>query len=97
MPRGSRLVYNTGRSLEKCLLLFEEKCDVLPPPDLLICSVGTKVRCHLLARRWALEPGLSRRAAQRTVAELGSQLAAAAGTMCGQSEKAPPPVAGVHL
>lgn len=43
IPRGSRLVYNTGRALAKCQELFEEKADVLPLPDFLITSVGTKV------------------------------------------------------
>lgn len=43
VPRGSRLVYNTGRALHKCIALFEEKRGVLPPPDCLITSVGTKV------------------------------------------------------
>ena len=43
VPRGSRLIYNTGRALHKCVSLFEEKRGVLPPPDYLITSVGTKV------------------------------------------------------
>lgn len=43
VPRGSRLIYNTGRALHKCISLFEEKRSVLPPPDYLITSVGTKV------------------------------------------------------
>lgn len=43
LPRGSRLVYNTGRALDKCQQLFDEKSDVLPIPDFLITSVGTKV------------------------------------------------------
>mmetsp|Transcript_13029 Transcript_13029/g.39460 ORF Transcript_13029/g.39460 Transcript_13029/m.39460 type:complete len:458 (-) Transcript_13029:370-1743(-) len=43
VPRGSRLVYNTGRALEKCQQLFHEKRDVLPVPDYLITSVGTQV------------------------------------------------------
>lgn len=43
VPRGSRLVYNTGRALDKCQELFKEMNDVLPMPDYLITSVGTKV------------------------------------------------------
>jgi hydroxymethylpyrimidine pyrophosphatase-like HAD family hydrolase len=43
VPAGSRLVYNTGRALD----LFEElaaaKAGLLPRPDALIASVGTKV------------------------------------------------------
>lgn len=46
VPRGSRLVYNTGRALHKCTALFEEKRQVLPQPDCLITSVGTKVYNH---------------------------------------------------
>ncbi len=36
-------MYNTGRALHKCQELFEEKREVLPAPDYLITSVGTKV------------------------------------------------------
>ena len=41
--RGSALVYNTGRSLEKFLALQREKAHCLAPPDVLISSVGTKI------------------------------------------------------
>ncbi len=40
-------MYNTGRALHKCQELFEEKREVLPAPDYLITSVGTKV-CFLI-------------------------------------------------
>ena len=41
--RGSSLVYNTGRALDKWLSLWREKQWCLAAPDYLITSVGTKV------------------------------------------------------
>lgn len=41
--RGSCLVYNTGRALDKWLSLWKEKSWCLAAPDILIASVGTKV------------------------------------------------------
>lgn len=41
--RGSTLVYNTGRALDKWLSLWKEKSWCLAAPDFLITSVGTKV------------------------------------------------------
>jgi hypothetical protein len=41
--RGSCLVYNTGRALDKWLSLWREKSWCLAAPDHLITSVGTKV------------------------------------------------------
>lgn len=41
--RGSILVYNTGRALDKWLSLWKEKSWCLAAPDHLITSVGTKV------------------------------------------------------
>lgn len=41
--RGSVLVYNTGRALDKWLSLWKEKSWCLAAPDILISSVGTKV------------------------------------------------------
>ena len=41
--RGSSLVYNTGRALDKWLSLWKEKSWCLAAPDHLITSVGTKV------------------------------------------------------
>lgn len=41
--RGSCLVYNTGRALDKWLSLWKEKSWCLAAPDHLITSVGTKV------------------------------------------------------
>ena len=43
-PAGGRLVYNTGRALDLFLALLAEKGGALPEPDLLISSLGTKVR-----------------------------------------------------
>ena len=42
-------VYNTGRSLEAFCALMVEKEGILTPPDVLITSVGTRVRCIKLA------------------------------------------------
>lgn len=42
-PAGGRLVFNTGRALDLFLALLEEKEHVMPEPDLLISSVGTKI------------------------------------------------------
>jgi sucrose-6F-phosphate phosphohydrolase len=41
--RRSNLVYSTGRSLHSFEKLLQEKRDILLEPDLLICSVGTKI------------------------------------------------------
>lgn len=59
VPRGSRLVFNTGRSLSKCQALLAEKGAVLPEPDFLISSVGTKVGPHMASRAdWLAHVGL---------------------------------------
>lgn len=43
-PAGSKLVYSTGRSLASFLELAKDKgAETLLKPDVLICSVGTKV------------------------------------------------------
>ena len=42
-PKGSALVYSTGRSLESFAALIAEKKGVMAVPDALICAVGTKV------------------------------------------------------
>ena len=42
-PKGSALVYSTGRSLESFAALIAEKKNVMAVPDALICAVGTKV------------------------------------------------------
>lgn len=43
VPAGGRLVYNTGRSLESFQKLHVEQNGDLPLPDVLICSVGTRI------------------------------------------------------
>lgn len=43
VPAGGRLVYNTGRSLISFLKLFHAQEGRLPIPDVLICSVGTRI------------------------------------------------------
>lgn len=40
---GSKLVYNTGRSLGQFIGLLEEKKGILPVPDAIITAVGTKI------------------------------------------------------
>lgn len=40
---GGKLVYNTGRHLEKYKDLYKEKSGCMAHPDVLICSVGTRV------------------------------------------------------
>lgn len=57
VPRGSKLVYNTGRALDKCVALFEEKRGVLPPPDYLITSVGSKASFDV---EWQMHAAASR-------------------------------------
>ena len=41
--RGSCLVYNTDRALDKWLSLWKERAPCLASPDVLIASAGTKV------------------------------------------------------
>ncbi|KAK2076311.1 hypothetical protein QBZ16_000835 [Prototheca wickerhamii] len=43
LAAGSRLAYNTGRSLELFLDLLASKRGLLPPPDVLISAVGTRL------------------------------------------------------
>ena len=43
LAAGSRLAYNTGRSLELFLDLLSSKRGLLPPPDVLISAVGTRL------------------------------------------------------
>lgn len=46
---GSKLVYNTGRSLGQFISLLQEKEGALAMPDVVITAVGTKVRSSLQA------------------------------------------------
>jgi hypothetical protein len=49
VPAGGRMVYNTGRALDSFERLLKEQQGRLLVPDVLICSVGTKIYT-----RWAL-------------------------------------------
>ncbi|KAG1661702.1 hypothetical protein FOA52_002038 [Chlamydomonas sp. UWO 241] len=53
VPRGSKLVYNTGRALKSFQALMKEKAHCMAHPDALISAVGTKVYLCSPEGKWA--------------------------------------------
>lgn len=62
LPVGSRLAFNTGRSLELFLDLLSAKRGILPEPDLLISAVGTRLyERHSRSGNWRPVPEYAER------------------------------------